>query len=210
MPRIKRRGLMIILSSPSGAGKTTISRSLVRDDKNLHLSVSHTTRPPRSGEIEGRDYYFITTPFFEEMVDQDSFLEHAHVFNHHYGTLRDPVEDSLRRGKDVLFDIDWQGTQQLKEKARSDVVSVFILPPRWEDLETRLLARGVDSSETIAFRMSKAKDEMKHWPEYDYVLINEDVEETTQKVHAIMESERLRRERQLGLSDFVRELCGDA
>lgn len=208
MSKITRRGLMLVLSSPSGAGKTTLSRRLLQETQDLFLSISHTTRAPRPGEKEGEDYYFITEEKFSVMVQEASFLEHAPVFGCHYGTLKEPVEASLKQGKDVLFDIDWQGTQQLKEKARSDVVSIFILPPDWLTLEQRLVSRGKDSPDIISFRMSKAKDEMKHWAEYDYVLINEDLACTVSHIQAILKAERVRRDRQLGLSEFVNEICG--
>lgn len=197
---------MLILSSPSGAGKTTISRKLLMQDKRLSLSISHTTRAPRAGEIHGEDYYFISKDNFNHMVAQGEFVEHAFVFENYYGTQKKPVDEALKAGKDVLFDMDWQGTQQLKQTARSDVVSIFVLPPSWKELENRLTLRAKDSAETIAFRMSKAYDEIQHWAEYDYIIINEDIQETVNHVTHILASERLRRERQLGLAEFVREL----
>lgn len=209
MTNILRRGLMLVLSSPSGAGKTTISRSLLERDSDLTLSVSHTTREPRPGEVHGEDYFFISQSEFQTMVDQDQFLEHALVFGNYYGTQKKPVEDVLQTGKDVLFDIDWQGTQQLRQSARSDVVSVFVLPPTWKELENRLHRRAKDSIETIRYRMSRASEEIRHWAEYDYILINDDIEDTVKRVHHVLQSERLRRDRQLGLTSFVRNLISD-
>ena len=203
---IKRRGLMFVLSSPSGAGKTTISRRLLDRDPYLKMSVSVTTRPKRPGEMDGQDYYFISTEKFREMVRWNGLLEHAKVFDHCYGTPREPVEEALGRGQDVLFDIDWQGTQQLANKARPDLVSVFILPPSAGELERRLYARAQDTPAVIAQRMAKASDEMSHWAEYDYVIINRDLDESIGQVQAILNAERLRRDRQVGLFDFVRSL----
>ena len=204
--KIARRGLMIVLSSPSGAGKTTLSRLLLRADRNVELSVSVTTRPKRRGEIDGRDYHFIDSHRFEAMVKRGELLEWAQVFGHRYGTPRRPVEKALQAGRDVLFDIDWQGTQQLREKARTDLVSVFILPPTVQELERRLKRRAQDSKDIIGSRMAKAAGEMSHWPEYDYVIVNRDKAEAFADVRAILAAERLRRERQIGLSDFVRGL----
>ena len=206
---IKRRGLMLVLSSPSGAGKTTISRAILEREPEMALSVSATTRPPRPGEEEGVDYFFVTPERFEEMVGQDAFLEHARVFENRYGTPRAPVEQALSEGRDVLFDIDWQGTQQVAESARDDLVSVFILPPSMASLEERLKSRAQDSAEVVAQRMAKAADEMSHWAEYDYIVVNEDVEESVRKVAAILHAERLRRERQSGLRAFVERLRGE-
>lgn len=197
---------MLVLSSPSGAGKTTISRMLLERDRNLALSVSVTTRPRRQSEVEGVDYHFIDAAAFGEMVIQRELLEHAKVFGHYYGTPRGPVEEALAAGCDVLFDIDWQGTQQLRQNARSDLVSVFILPPATAELERRLKERAQDSPETVAGRMAKASDEISHWPEYDYIVVNVDLEESVAKVQAILQAERLRRERQIGLVDFVKRL----
>ncbi len=203
---IARRGLMFVLSSPSGAGKTTLARMLLKADRNVELSVSVTTRPKRRGEIDGRDYHFIDIARFRAMVKTGKLLEWAEVFNHRYGTPRRPVEKALRAGRDVLFDIDWQGTQQLREKARDDLVSVFILPPTAKELERRLQRRAQDSHDIIGARMAKAAGEMSHWPEYDYVIVNRDIEKAFAEVRAILAAERLKRERQIGLSGFVREL----
>jgi guanylate kinase len=203
---IARRGLMFVLSSPSGAGKTTLSRMLLKADRNVELSVSVTTRPRRPSEIEGRDYHFIDLARFEAMVRTSKLLEWAEVFGYRYGTPRQPVEKALRAGCDVLFDIDWQGTQQLREKARDDLVSVFILPPTVKELHRRLQRRAQDSRAIIVSRMAKAADEMSHWPEYDYVIVNRDKDEAFDQVRAILAAERLKRERQIGLSSFVRAL----
>ena len=205
-PGIARRGLMFVLSSPSGAGKTTLSRMLLKADRNVELSVSVTTRPKRRGEVPGRDYHFIELIRFETMVKTGKLLEWAEVFNHRYGTPRGPVEKALKAGRDVLFDIDWQGTQQLREKARDDLVSVFILPPTAKELERRLERRAQDSRATIGARMAKAAGEMSHWPEYDYVIVNRDKQKAFAEVRAILAAERLKRERQIGLSGFVRGL----
>jgi guanylate kinase len=206
---IRRRGLMMVLSSPSGAGKTTISRMLQERDSNLRMSISVTTRARRPGEVDGRDYFFIDPTGFESMVAAGALLEHAVVFGNRYGTPRVAVEQSLTEGRDVLFDIDWQGTQQLAEKARSDLVSVFVLPPSTAELERRLRARAADSEEEVQSRMAKAADEMSHWAEYDYVIVNRNLEDSVRKAQAILTAERLKRERQSGLSDFVRELRED-
>lgn len=204
--RIARRGLMFVLSSPSGAGKTTLSRMLLKADRGVELSVSVTTRPKRRGEVEGRDYHFIDRARFDAMVKAGDLLEWAEVFNHYYGTPRRPVEDALRAGRDVLFDIDWQGTQQLREKARDDLVSVFILPPSARELERRLKTRAQDSKDVIGVRMAKAAGEMSHWPEYDYVVVNRDIDQAFAEVQAILGAERRKRERQVGLTEFVRGL----
>ena len=203
---IARRGLMLVLSSPSGAGKTTLSRMLLKADRGVKLSVSVTTRPKRPGEIDGRDYHFVDRARFETMVRAGDLLEWAEVFDHRYGTPRRPVYAALRAGRDVLFDIDWQGTQQLREKARDDLVSVFILPPSAKELERRLKRRAQDTKVVISSRMSKAANEMSHWPEYDYVVVNRDVGEAFSEVRAILGAERRKRERQIGLSAFVRGL----
>ena len=197
---------MFVLSSPSGAGKTTLSRLLLRADSNVELSVSVTTRPKRRAEIDGRDYYFIDPGRFAAMVKSGGLLEWAEVFGHRYGTPRLPVLEALKAGRDVLFDIDWQGTQQLREKARDDLVSVFILPPSVRELERRLHRRAQDSKEIIGARMAKAAGEMSHWPEYDYVIVNTDKRLAFTEVRAILGAERLKRERQIGLSGFVRGL----
>jgi guanylate kinase len=204
--QIARRGVMLVLSSPSGAGKTTLSRMLLKADRNVELSVSVTTRPQRRGEVGGQDYHFIELARFEAMVKSGKLLEWAEVFGHCYGTPRRPVEKALQAGRDVLFDIDWQGTQQLREKARDDLVSVFILPPTAKELERRLERRAQDSRAIIGARMSKAAGEMSHWPEYDYVIVNHKIDDAFDQVRAILAAERLKRERQVGLSAFVRSL----
>jgi guanylate kinase len=204
--KIARRGLMLVLSSPSGAGKTTLSRMLLAEDRNVTLSVSVTTRKMRPGEVEGRDYQFIDRRRFDALIAKDALLEWAEVFDNYYGTPAKPVMDALAQGRDVLFDIDWQGTQQLRETARNDLVSVFVLPPSIPELERRLKARAQDDYETIHRRMAKAADEMSHWAEYDYVVINRELDQAFGDVKAILAAERLKRERQPGLSDFVRGL----
>jgi len=203
---VARRGLMLVLSSPSGAGKTTLSRRLLQEDGGIALSVSVTTRKPRRGEEDGRDYHFIDRARFDAMVARGDLLEWAEVFGNCYGTPRAPVEATLAAGKDVLFDIDWQGTQQLREKADRDLVSVFVLPPSIPDLEQRLRTRAQDDDAVIRQRMSKAADEMSHWAEYDYVVINRDVAQAFDDVRAILAAERLKRDRQTGLTAFVRDL----
>ena len=200
---------MLVLSSPSGAGKTTLSRMLLRADRNVALSISVTTRPRRRGEVNGRDYHFIDRTRFNGMVKNGELLEWAEVFGHHYGTPRRPVIEALEAGRDVLFDIDWQGTQQLRERARDDLVSVFILPPSVRELERRLRRRAQDSKDIIGSRMAKAAGEMSHWPEYDYVIINRKIEVAFAEVRTILAAERLKRERQTGLTKFVRGLQQD-
>ena len=197
---------MLVLSSPSGAGKTTIARRILEADGDLSMSVSVTTRPKRPGEVEGSDYRFVGEEDFLLMVNRGELLEHANVFGHLYGTPRGPVEEALDAGRDVLFDIDWQGTQQLRETAREDVVSIFVLPPSVPELERRLKARAQDSDEVVAGRMSRASDEMSHYPEYDYIVVNRDVAVSVAQVQAILTAERLRRERRIGLGDFVKGL----
>jgi guanylate kinase len=204
--RIQRRGLMLVLSSPSGAGKTTISRRLLPGDDEIDLSISVTTRPKRVNEIEGVDYHFVDQPTFDQLVIAGELLEHATVFGHGYGTPRAPVEAALEAGQDVLFDIDWQGTQQLAEKASKDLVRIFILPPSTTELERRLRTRAQDPEEVVQGRMAKAADEMSHWPEYDYIIVNHDVAESLAQVEAILAAERLKRERQVSLHDFVEVL----
>jgi guanylate kinase len=206
---IARRGLMLVLSSPSGAGKTTLSRKLLESDPGLQLSISITTRRQRPGEIDGRDYHFVDAARFDAMAEQGDLLEWALVFGNRYGTPRAPVEEALAQGRDVLFDIDWQGTQQLREKTGRDLVSIFVLPPSIPDLERRLRTRAQDSDQVIHARMAKAADEMSHWPEYDYVVINNDIDHAFREVQSILSAERLKRERQIGLSDFVRRLQAD-
>jgi guanylate kinase len=205
--QIKRRGLLFILSSPSGAGKSTIARMLLGADAGIALSVSATTRPIRPGEVDGRDYHFVTDEEFERLETSGAFLEWAHVFGRRYGTLRTEVVRSIEDGCDVLLDIDWQGTQQLKQ-VDPDIVRVFILPPSMAELERRLRERGTDSDEIIASRMARAANEISHWAEYDYVLVNEDAEACLAKVHTILEAERLKASRRTGLHDFVRSLTG--
>ncbi|HEX6978172.1 MAG TPA: guanylate kinase [Alphaproteobacteria bacterium] len=203
---ITRRGLMLVLSSPSGAGKTTISRALLKRDPNLSMSISVTTRDRRPGEVPGVDYHFLDLTEFNLMVNRGELLEYAKVFGNYYGTPKAPVEAALKDGRDVLFDIDWQGTQQLKDTARADLVSVFILPPSTMELERRLKARAQDSAKVVAERMAKAADEMSHWAEYDYIIVNHDIEESVARVQAILTAERARRDRQIGLSEFVKRL----
>ena len=205
---IQRRGLMFVLSSPSGAGKTTLSRRLLEADSNLEMSISVTTRAKRPGEADGRDYHFIDTKAFQRMVKDGALLEHAAVFGHRYGTPKAPVLAALAQGRDVLFDIDWQGAQQLTDTARDDLVKVFILPPSVAALEARLKARAQDTAEVVASRMAKASDEMSHYPEYDYVIVNVDLGAALAEIRAILEAERLKRSRQIGLGDFVRRLRG--
>lgn len=203
---LARRGVLFVLSSPSGAGKSTIARKLMENDDQLSMSVSATTRPPRPGEVDGKDYHFVDVPTFKDMVGDGEFLEWAHVFGHRYGTPRAPVEASLEAGCDVLFDIDWQGAQQLYQEAGNDVVRVFVLPPSMIELERRLRARNTDSAEVIDARMERAASEIGHWDGYDYVLVNDDVERCYEQVHTILRAERLRRSRQTGLIGFVRRM----
>ena len=205
---IRRRGLLLVLSSPSGAGKTTITRRLVSENPALTLSISVTTRPMRPGEIDGRDYRFIDQRRFDQMVEQEELLEHARVFGNCYGTPRQPIEAALAAGHDVVGDLDWQGTQQLAGKVRPDLVAVFVLPPNTAALEERLRARAQDSASVVAARMAKSAEEMSHWPEYDYVIVNNTVEDSVAQARAIVTAERLRRERQIGLADFVESLRG--
>jgi guanylate kinase len=206
---LRRRGLMFVLSSPSGAGKTTISRMLLAAEPTIKLSVSVTTRPPRPGEIDGVHYYFVDDAGFDRMVEEDDFYEWAHVFGHRYGTPKGHIRAGLKDGQDFLFDIDWQGTQQLYQKDRQDVVSVFILPPTLAELRRRLEARATDSGQVIASRMERARAEISHWAEYEYVVINDSVDHCFAKVRAILLAERMERTRQTGLIPFVRELMSD-
>lgn len=205
---LNRRGLLFILSSPSGAGKTTISRMLLGADDAIELSVSATTRPARSGEIDGVDYHFVSDAKFDQMVAEDDFYEWAEVFGNRYGTPKGYIRRGLKEGRDFLFDIDWQGTQQLKQKDEQDVVTVFILPPSLEALRQRLEGRGTDSEDVIDRRMDRARAEISHWAEYDYVVINDDVDACFVKVREILHAERMKRTRQTGLIPFVRGLMG--
>jgi guanylate kinase len=208
-PEIGRRGLLLVLSSPSGAGKTTITRRLVERDGNLNVSVSATTRPPRANEVDGQDYYFVSDARFDQMVRESALLEHATVFGNRYGTPRAPVEAALGAGRDIVSDIDWQGTQQLAQSVRGDLVAVFVLPPSMEALEERLRRRAQDSDEVVRQRMAKSADEMSHWPEYDYVIVNRDLDASVDQAQAILTAERLKRERQVGLAEFVNRLRSD-
>ena len=203
---IQRRGLMLVLSSPSGAGKTTLSRKLLDGDPSLSMSISTTTRRPRSGEEEGKDYFFVSPSMFSQMADGDAFLEHALVFGNHYGTPKEPVMLALAKGRDVLFDIDWQGTPQLRQQAGDDLVSIFVLPPSHEELERRLRARAQDAEDVVQARMAKANNEISHWAEYDYVVINDDLDSTLQKIRTILDAERMKRGRQTGIAEFARKL----
>ena len=210
MTNIKRRGLMMVLSSPSGAGKTSLSRALLESDSSLSLSISMTTRAPRKGEIDGKDYFFVSEAAFHRMVDSGEFLEHAKVFDHYYASPKPYVMDELAAGRDILFDIDWQGAQQLDDAAHDDLVKIFIIPPSVDILKQRLYSRAQDSDAVVAARMAKASDEMSHYSEYDWVLVNDDFKETLNKIKAILLSERLRRSRQEGIGDFVKALRHDA
>ncbi len=205
-PHIARRGLLFIISSPSGAGKTTLARRLLAADSGIEMSVSVTTRAPRPGEQDGVDYHFVDRDRFETMKSRGELLEWARVFDNHYGTPRQPVEAAIAAGKDVLFDIDWQGAQQLSEKLKGDVVLVFVLPPSGNVLEDRLKSRAQDSAEIVARRMAAASAEISHWAEYDYVIVNTEIEKSAAAVQSILVAERLKRDRLLGLSDFVRDM----
>jgi len=200
---LKRRGVMLALSSPSGAGKTTISRKLIEVDDNIDISISTTTRDRRPGEIDGKHYYFTDDEIFENMIDNEEFLEYARVFEHMYGTQRKPVEEALSNGRDILFDVDWQGTRSITHEVPDDIVSIFILPPSWEELERRLRGRGQDSDEEIAHRMSRAQDEISHYDEYHYVIINYDLDDSLHRVQAILEAERMKRRRLLDVKEFT-------
>ena len=211
MSELRRRGLMYVMSSPSGAGKTTITRALLKNNPDVMISISATTRPRRAGEVHGQDYYFVEPDEFRAMAENGEMLEHAKVFENYYGTPAQPVREALESGKDVLFDIDWQGTQQLRESASDDLVTVFVLPPSRSELEKRLRTRSQDtmeSEEDIRHRMSKADSEMSHYSEYDYVIINNDIDEAIHKAQLILDGERLKRRRTQGMSDFVRGLIG--
>ena len=203
---IGRRGLLLVISSPSGAGKTTLSRRLLDRDPHITMSVSVTTRPPRPGEVDGRDYFFISKERFEAMRDAGELLESAEVFGNCYGTPRSPVEHSLAKGRDVLFDIDWQGTQQLAQAMQDDLVRIFILPPSVEALRDRLISRAQDPMVVVAKRMAEASREISHWAEYDYVIVNDDLETADREIAAILAAERLKRKRRIGLTAFVRSL----
>jgi len=205
-PIRRRRGLLIVLSSPSGAGKTTISRMLLESDPEITMSVSATTRPKRPGEIDDVDYHFVSGAEFERLIAADEFAEWAYVFDHRYGSPKEPIKEALKDGRDILFDIDWQGTQQLRGAFATDLVRIFILPPSMEELERRLRARGTDSEEVVGIRMRRAASEIGHWGEYDYVLINEDMDHCLVEVRSIIDAERLRRDRRPYLFDFVRRL----
>ncbi|MFM7084470.1 MAG: guanylate kinase [Hyphomicrobium sp.] len=209
VPKIDRKGLLLVLSSPSGAGKTTLSRALLDGDKAIELSISVTTRKPRGGEINGKDYIFVNEDTFSQMRSKGELLEWASVFGNSYGTQRKPVEEAIAKGKDVLFDIDWQGAQQLSEKMAGNLVRVFILPPSASILASRLKGRGLDSFDVITKRMEEASSEISHWPEYDYVIVNEDLKESLVKLKSILAAERLRRHRLIGLTEFVRNLQKD-
>lgn len=205
-PLARRRGLLLVLSSPSGAGKTTLSRRLLASDDSITMSVSVTTRPPRPGEVDGTDYHFISIDQFERMRADGELLESAQVFDNFYGTPRRQVEEALAAGRDVLFDIDWQGTQQLGAEMKDDLVRIFVLPPSAADLEERLKTRAKDPPDVVANRMAKASGEISHWAEYDYVLINDDLDRCERAITEILHVERLKRKRQIGLVDFVRKL----
>lgn len=201
-----RRGLLIVLSSPSGAGKTTISRKLMESDPTITMSISATTREPRPGEEDGQDYHFVTDAAFQQLVDEGELAEWAYVFDHRYGSPKEPIKEALKAGRDILFDIDWQGTQQLRSAFGNDLVSIFILPPSMQELDRRLRSRKTDSEEVILGRMRRAAGEIGHWGEYDYVLVNEDVEDCLSEVKAIVTAERMRRSRRPYLTDFTRNL----
>lgn len=206
---IARRGLMLVVSSPSGAGKSTLARLLLENDPQISMSVSVTTRPKRANEVDGQDYFFVSRERFEEMVREGAFLEHAAVFGNRYGTPKAAVEKMLDEGRDVLFDIDWQGAQQLAQKARDDLVRVFILPPTRGELERRLRERAEDPPDVVARRMAEANNEISRWSEYDYVIVNDDISKAQRQLEAIVAAERLNRQRQIGLVDFVRRLTGE-
>ncbi len=197
---------MLVMSSPSGAGKTTIARELLKRDPDIEMSVSATTRPPRPGEENGKDYFFVSEEKYKSMVSAGEFLEHAKVFDNFYGTPREPMEEALKAGRDVLFDVDWQGTQQLRENARDDLVSVFVLPPSKDELARRLTGRAQDSEKVVRKRMAKASDEMSHYIEYDYIIVNDEIEESVKRVRSILDAERMKRERLIGLHEFVENM----
>ena len=204
--KLNRRGIMVVLSSPSGAGKTTLTKQILNTSRNILMSVSATTRQPRPGEVDGEDYIFLSKSKFSEMIDNDEFLEYAKVFDNFYGTPRAPVEDALAGGFDIVFDIDWQGAQQLTQAAANDLVKIFILPPNMQELENRLRSRAQDSDDVIARRMSKSENEISHWAEYDYIIINEDITEAIEELNTIVNAERMKRLRQPWLGSFVKKL----
>jgi guanylate kinase len=204
--KLNRRGIMVVLSSPSGAGKTTLTKQILNTSKNILMSVSATTRQPRPGEVDGEDYIFLSKSKFSEMIDNDEFLEYAKVFDNFYGTPRAPVEDALAGGFDIVFDIDWQGAQQLTQAAANDLVKIFILPPNVQELENRLRSRAQDSDDVIARRMSKSENEISHWAEYDYIIINEEITEAIEELNTIVNAERMKRLRQPWLGGFVKKL----
>ena len=204
-----RRGMMIILSSPSGAGKTSLSRKLLESNKNLFLSISYTTRPPRPLEVNESDYYFVSDKKFFEMLDKKKFLEHAKVFDYYYATPREPIMEALENGNDILFDIDWQGTQQLMNSIQEDLVKIFVLPPSSKELEKRLLKRNQDSDDTVKKRMSKASNEISHYAEYDYIIINEDFDVSLNKINSILIAEGLKRTRQRNIQNIIESLRND-
>jgi len=203
---LERRGLMLVLSSPSGAGKTSIAKKLLDIDKNLSLSISATTRPAREKEVNGKDYFFVTQEEFDSLVKTNKLLEYAHIFGNEYGTPKEPVENALKNGKDVLFDIDWQGTQQIAETSKGDLVTVFILPPSYAEQKRRLFKRDQDSEEEISNRLNKSSEEISHWAEYDYVIINDDFDKSVHRIMSILTAERLKRSRLTGLAEFVKSL----
>ena len=204
--KLNRRGIMVVLSSPSGAGKTTLTKKVLNSSNNILMSVSATTRQPRPGEVDGKDYIFLSKSKFSEMIDNDEFLEYAKVFDNFFGTPRAPVEDALAKGFDIVFDIDWQGAQQLTQAAANDLVKIFILPPNMRELENRLRSRAQDSDDVIARRMSKSENEISHWAEYDYIIINEDITDAIEELTTIVNAERMKRPRQPWLGSFVKKL----
>jgi guanylate kinase len=204
--KLNRRGIMVVLSSPSGAGKTTLTKQMLNTSRNILMSVSATTRQPRPGEVDGEDYIFLSKSKFSEMIDNDEFLEYAKVFDNFYGTPRAPVETALAGGFDIVFDIDWQGAQQLTQAAANDLVKIFILPPNMRELENRLRSRAQDSDDVIARRMSKSENEISHWAEYDYIIINEDISEAIEELTTIVNAERMKRPRQPWLGSFIKKL----
>ncbi len=207
--QITRRGLMLILSSPSGAGKTTLKNLILQTDKHTHPSISYTTREMRPGEVDGVHYHFVSEKVFKSKMENGEFLEYAKVFNHYYGTPKDVVYAQLSGGEDVLFDIDWQGHKSLREIAPDDVVSVFVLPPSKKELRTRLIKRAQDAMETVEYRMQKANSELKHWQDYDYIIVNKDLDDSFNKLRSILRAERLRKHRRLGVYDFVQQMIDE-